>query len=85
MRKAWFKLTRNATGRQLLWELVTTESGASELEPSFSHVHISFTDCAMQRLKMCIRDRYISGTRKHSAWTALLLHIRRGQQKNTRP
>ena len=26
MRKAWFKLTRNATGRQLLWELVTTES-----------------------------------------------------------
>lgn len=29
MRKAWFKLTRNATGRQLLWELVTTESGAS--------------------------------------------------------
>lgn len=28
MRKAWFKLTRNATGRQLLWELVTTESSA---------------------------------------------------------
>lgn len=29
MRKAWFKLTRNTTGRQLLWELVTTESGAN--------------------------------------------------------
>lgn len=29
MRKAWFKLTRNATGRQLLWELVTTERGTS--------------------------------------------------------
>lgn len=28
MRKVWFKLTRNITGRQLLWELVTTQSGA---------------------------------------------------------
>ena len=41
MRKAWFKLTRNATGRQLLWELVTTESGASGYQmKNLTHVSV---------------------------------------------